>query len=57
MQMTVAGISILYKRPTKEAPDLFSFMAPLSTDVWICMFSVYMGVSILLWIMGRCVLC
>lgn len=47
------GISILYKRPTEEAPDLFSFMAPLSTDVWICMFSVYMGVSILLWIMGR----
>ncbi|KAJ4452356.1 hypothetical protein ANN_03889, partial [Periplaneta americana] len=47
------GISILYKRPTKEAPKLFSFMSPFSLDVWVCMFSVYVGVSILLWIMGR----
>lgn len=47
------GISILYKRATKEPPSLFSFMAPFSTDVWLCTFSVYMGVSFLLWIMGR----
>ncbi|PSN42074.1 hypothetical protein C0J52_16393 [Blattella germanica] len=49
------GISILYKRPTKEAPKLFSFMSPFSIDVWVCMFSVYIGVSILLWMMGRAV--
>ena len=53
----VAGISILYKRATKEPPSLFSFMAPFSTDVWLCIFSVYMGVSLLLWIMGRFVSC
>jgi hypothetical protein len=45
------GISILYKSATKEPPSLFSFMAPFSTDVWLCIFSVYMGVSFLLWIM------
>lgn len=49
----ILGISILYKRATKEPPSLFSFMAPFSTDVWLCIFSVYMGVSVLLWIMGR----
>ncbi|KAJ9588777.1 hypothetical protein L9F63_017936 [Diploptera punctata] len=47
------GISILYKRPKKEAPKLFSFMSPFHTEVWICMCSVFLGVSVLLWIMGR----
>ncbi|PSN42075.1 Glutamate receptor ionotropic [Blattella germanica] len=35
------GISILYKRPTKEAPSLFSFMSPFSNDVWLCMMCPY----------------
>ncbi|KAJ9588779.1 hypothetical protein L9F63_017938 [Diploptera punctata] len=30
------GISILYKRPTKAAPSLFSFMSPFNFDVWLC---------------------
>lgn len=57
MLLTIAGIAILYKSPQKESPSLFSFMAPFTTGVWLCMFSVYMGVSVLLWIMGRCVSC
>nr|CAD7453106.1 unnamed protein product [Timema tahoe] len=47
------GISILYKMPTKEAPKLFSFMSPFSTTVWAYMLSVYIGVSFLLYLMGR----
>ncbi|CAG2066205.1 unnamed protein product, partial [Timema podura] len=39
--------------PTKEAPKLFSFMSPFSTTVWAYMLSVYMGVSFLLYLMGR----
>ena len=27
--------SILYKKPDKKPPDLFSFLSPLSLDVWI----------------------
>nr|QRN45439.1 ionotropic glutamate receptor kainate 2-like isoform X3 [Carausius morosus] len=47
------GISILYKKPQKAAPELFSFMAPFSMGVWGCMLSVYVGTSVLLFVMGR----
>nr|CAD7431086.1 unnamed protein product [Timema monikensis] len=47
------GISILYKKPEPETGDLFSFMKPFSRVVWAYMFSVYVGVSVLLYLMGR----
>ncbi|XP_059617774.1 uncharacterized protein LOC132262512 [Phlebotomus argentipes] len=47
------GISILYKKPTKLAPSLFSFMSPFSAEVWIYLGFGYMGVSICLFILGR----
>ncbi|XP_067000033.2 glutamate receptor ionotropic, kainate 2-like [Anabrus simplex] len=47
------GISILYKKPSKASPMLFSFMDPFSMDVWIVMFFGYIGVSLILFIMGR----
>ena len=31
------GISILYKRPQKKTPELFSFLSPLSIELWIYM--------------------
>lgn len=34
------GISVLYRKPIKQKPNLFSFLSPLSLDVW-----VYMAVS------------
>lgn len=34
------GISILYRKPVKQPPNLFSFLSPLSLDVWC-----YMAVS------------
>ena len=47
------GISILYKKPQKKPPDLFSFLSPLSLDVWIYTALAYLGVSILLFILAR----
>ena len=31
------GLSILYKRPSKPVRDLFKFLSPLESDVWIYM--------------------
>ena len=47
------GISILYQKPKKQPPVLFSFMSPFSTDVWMCMGAAVFGVSICLFILGR----
>ncbi|XP_065349447.1 glutamate receptor ionotropic, kainate 2-like [Cloeon dipterum] len=48
------GISILYRKPTKQPPSLFSFMSPFSNEVWVYMFSAYIGVSVLLFALARC---
>jgi len=50
---TTAGISILYRKPIKQPPNLFSFLSPLSLDVWIYMATAYLGVSVLLYILAR----
>ncbi|KAF2346082.1 Ionotropic glutamate receptor L-glutamate and glycine-binding domain, partial [Trinorchestia longiramus] len=50
------GISIIYKKPQKMAPSLFSFLSPLSVEVWMYMITAYVGVSMILYILARCVL-
>uniref|UniRef100_A0A903WSY6 Uncharacterized protein n=1 Tax=Anopheles gambiae TaxID=7165 RepID=A0A903WSY6_ANOGA len=47
------GISILYRKPTKEPPSLFSFMSPFSKQVWLYLGGAYMMVSMSLFILGR----
>ncbi|CAH1993009.1 unnamed protein product [Acanthoscelides obtectus] len=47
------GISILYRKPIKQPPNLFSFLSPLSLDVWIYMATAYLGVSVLLFVLAR----
>lgn len=47
------GISILFEKPKKEDPQLFSFMSPLSGGVWGCLFACFFLVSISLFVMGR----
>ncbi|XP_052755262.1 glutamate receptor ionotropic, kainate 2 isoform X5 [Galleria mellonella] len=47
------GISVLYRKPIKQPPNLFSFLSPLSLDVWIYMATAYLGVSVLLFILAR----
>ncbi|XP_023937960.2 glutamate receptor ionotropic, kainate 2-like [Bicyclus anynana] len=47
------GITILYKKPTKQPPDLFSFISPFSYQVWGYLAGAYVGVSALLFLLGR----
>lgn len=47
------GISILFRKPTKEPPSTFSFMSPFSTEVWMYLGAAYLGVSLCLFILGR----
>uniref|UniRef100_A0AC35TW41 PBPe domain-containing protein n=1 Tax=Rhabditophanes sp. KR3021 TaxID=114890 RepID=A0AC35TW41_9BILA len=39
------GISILYKIPNDHQPDLFSFLNPLSLEIWICIFISIIGLT------------
>ena len=47
------GISIMIKKPVKKLPGVFSFMDPLSKEVWMCMTFAYLGVSIVLFVVSR----
>ncbi|CAH0586967.1 unnamed protein product [Chrysodeixis includens] len=47
------GITILYKKPTKEPPDLFSFISPFSMGVWGWLAGAFVSISVLLFILGR----
>ncbi|XP_029035806.1 glutamate receptor ionotropic, kainate 2-like [Osmia bicornis bicornis] len=47
------GISILFRKPEEKEPDLFSFLSPLSTDVWIYMATAFLVVSIMLFLQAR----
>lgn len=47
------GISIMIKKPEKQKPGVFSFMDPLSMDIWTCIVFSYLGVSLSLFLVGR----
>ena len=47
------GISILFKKPTQKVTSLFSFLSPFSNIVWIYVVGAYVGVSSMLFIVGR----
>ncbi|GFQ84075.1 glutamate receptor ionotropic, kainate 2 [Trichonephila clavata] len=47
------GISILFKKPGKKAPALFSFLKPLSIEVWFYMGTAYLGITLYLFILAR----
>ena len=46
------GISIMIKKPTKEKPGVFSFMYPLSYEIWMCVIFAYIGVSVVLFLVS-----
>lgn len=47
------GISIMVKRPADEEPNVFSFMDPLSYEIWMCIIFAYIGVSVVLFLVSR----
>ncbi|XP_040568809.1 glutamate receptor 1 [Lepeophtheirus salmonis] len=47
------GISIMIKKPAKQRPGVFSFMNPLSMEIWMCVVFAYIGVSIVLFLVSR----
>ena len=47
------GISILFKKPEKKDPSLFSFLSPLSFEIWIYMLAAYILVSFVLFLLAR----
>jgi len=47
------GISILFRRPMDKSPSLFSFLAPLSFEIWLSMLAAYLVVSVALFVVAR----
>ncbi|XP_026673208.1 glutamate receptor 1-like isoform X2 [Ceratina calcarata] len=47
------GISIMIKKPIKQKPGVFSFLNPLSKEIWVCVIFSYIGVSIVLFTVSR----
>ncbi|XP_029035815.1 glutamate receptor ionotropic, kainate 2-like isoform X2 [Osmia bicornis bicornis] len=47
------GISILYRKPMKTPPSLFSFLSPFSAGVWWYLIGAYILVSVALFVVGR----
>lgn len=47
------GISILFKRPRRESPGLFSFLNPLAPEIWFYVIVAYFTVSLLLYLVAR----
>ena len=42
------GISIMIKKPAKQAPGVFSFMLPVGTDFWAGMVVSYFAVAMVM---------
>jgi ionotropic glutamate receptor len=53
MPFMILGISILYEKPKKEPPEMFSFMSPFSDEVWLCLGVAFVGVTLSLFVMAR----
>merc|ERR1719264_2200480 len=47
------GVGILFKKDKPAPNNLFSFLQPLSLDVWIYMTTAYLGVSITMFLLAR----
>lgn len=46
------GISIMIKKPQKSKPGVFSFLDPLAYEIWMCIVFAYIGVSVVLFLVG-----
>ncbi|KAI7806120.1 putative glutamate receptor ionotropic, partial [Triplophysa rosa] len=47
------GISILYRRPNSTNTGFFSFLNPMTPDIWVYILLAYLGVSCVLFVIAR----
>ena len=47
------GISILFKRPRRQSPGIFSFLNPIAPSIWLYVVVAYLVVSFTLYVLGR----
>nr|XP_054755424.1 glutamate receptor 4-like [Lytechinus pictus] len=47
------GISIMIKKPQHTHPSVFSFMHPLSYEIWLSIIFTYLGVSVVMFLISR----
>ncbi|RUS87243.1 hypothetical protein EGW08_004995, partial [Elysia chlorotica] len=47
------GVTIMIKKPQSQRPGVFSFMEPLSVEVWMCIIVAYLTVSVGLFLVSR----
>ena len=47
------GVGILFTKDKPPPNNLFSFLQPLSLDVWIYMITAYLGVSVSMFLLAR----
>nr|QZH55028.1 ionotropic glutamate receptor 6 [Achelura yunnanensis] len=47
------GIGIMYKEPRKQPPEMFSFMAVFSKEVWYYMMLIQLGLGLVMIFVGR----
>lgn len=43
----------MMKKPVKHVPNIFSFLEPLSREVWLCVVFSFIAVSVVLFIVSR----
>uniref|UniRef100_A0A8C5E5U4 Glutamate receptor n=1 Tax=Gouania willdenowi TaxID=441366 RepID=A0A8C5E5U4_GOUWI len=48
-----AGISILYRKPNSTNSGFFSFLNPMTPDIWVYILLAYLGVSCVLFVIAR----
>uniref|UniRef100_A0A7N9AL60 Glutamate receptor n=1 Tax=Mastacembelus armatus TaxID=205130 RepID=A0A7N9AL60_9TELE len=47
------GISILYRKPNTTSNGFFSFLNPMTPDIWVYILLAYLGVSCVLFVIAR----
>lgn len=47
------GISIMIQKTAEKKANVFSFMDPLSYEIWMCILFAYIGVSVVLFLVSR----
>ncbi|CAF4262862.1 unnamed protein product [Rotaria socialis] len=47
------GISIMISKPDAQKPGVFSFMHPVSMEIWLCLSLAYFAVSVVLFLTSR----